>query len=424
VLKAVGTSLARTPWRALASMLLRRAELRLRGLRFVERPASAIPPDKLQSIDVAWSVVMGLSIIDPIRGADFQTRSLLLALKSGEPSRVARALALEAGHLASTGDQRRAVDVLAQAGRIATGDAYGRAIVQLAESSVAYFDQRWPESLAAAREALARFRQECTGVTWEIDTSTAFCLWSLTNMGEIAELGRTCPGLLREARERGDRYLETNLSTQIMTLVRLAADAPDLARTDLERVMRTWSQHGYHVQHHDALLAFIPLELYSGDAAAAWARVAKEWPSYRWSFMSRIPIYRTHMFQLRAYCAIAMAASPHAHRRFLGIAEHDARQLRRVGGRWSTAFADYVDGMTAAMRNDRPLAAERLGAAIAHFDDLHAGLHGAVTRTRLAGIVNDASADDLRKAADDWFAAQGVQNPARMAAAFAPGLVH
>jgi tetratricopeptide (TPR) repeat protein len=426
VLEAVGTRLARTPSSALASMLLRRVQLRLRGLRFVERSASVIPADELQAIDIAWSVVIGLSIIDPIRGADFQTRSLLLALKAGEPSRVARALALEAGHLASTGDRSRAVDVLAKAERIATrvDDAYGRAIVQLARSAVSYFDQRWSDSLSAARQALGRLRQDCTGVTWEIDTATAFCLWSLTYMGQIAELNQTCPGLLREARERGDRYLETNLSTQIMTLVRLAADAPDDARADLERVMRSWSQHGYHVQHHDALIAFIPLELYCRDAATAWTRLDNEWSAFRWSFMSRIPIYRTHMFQLRAYCALAMAASRNDDARFLRIADHDARRLRREGDRWSLAFADYVDGIVAAMRKDPQTAVARLGAAITRFDDLQAGLHAAVTRTRLAGIVNDTSADDLRKAADDWFTAQGVQHPARLAAAYAPGPNH
>src|SRR5262249_13546393 len=158
------------------------------------------------------------------------------------------------------------------------------------------------------------FREHCTGVTWEIDTTSAFALWSLTRMGSIAELERICPALINEARERGDRYAATNLSTQIMTLVRLAADEPDAARTELERVMGQWSQKGYHIQHHDALLAFVPLELYRGDPRSAWERVRAEWSAFKWSLLSQVQDLRIEMLQLRAHGALAMAVAspPHA----------------------------------------------------------------------------------------------------------------
>ena len=82
VLEAVGLNLPGTPRRALWSLLLGRARLRLRGLRFRERDPSEIAAADLARIDVCWSAVIGLSTVDWIRGADFQTRGLLLALRA------------------------------------------------------------------------------------------------------------------------------------------------------------------------------------------------------------------------------------------------------------------------------------------------------------------------------------------------------
>jgi eukaryotic-like serine/threonine-protein kinase len=95
VLARVGMRLAATPRRALASLVLHRAWLRLRGLGFRERAVGAVPVGEVLKIDTCWSVAEGLGLVDTIRGADFQARHLLLALRAGEPLRVARALAME-----------------------------------------------------------------------------------------------------------------------------------------------------------------------------------------------------------------------------------------------------------------------------------------------------------------------------------------
>src|SRR6185503_16789245 len=89
------------PRRALASLLFRRAQLRWRGLDFVERTADRVSAGDLLRIDTCWSVVTGLAMVDNIRAADFQTRHLRPALDAGEPFRIARALAIEAGFRAS-----------------------------------------------------------------------------------------------------------------------------------------------------------------------------------------------------------------------------------------------------------------------------------------------------------------------------------
>src|SRR5207302_5864177 len=103
VLAHVGMRLAPTPRRALFSLLVMRIWLRIRGLRFKLRDATAVSPRDLTQIDICWSIGAGLGVVDNIRAVDFQTRGLLLCLAAGEPRRLARALAFEATFMATAG---------------------------------------------------------------------------------------------------------------------------------------------------------------------------------------------------------------------------------------------------------------------------------------------------------------------------------
>ena len=423
VLASVGTRLATAPWRALASLLTHRAQLRVRGIGFVERSEANASPEALRRIDIVWSAVVGLSVIDPIRAADFQTQGLLLALSTGEPFRIARALAVEAGHLASSGSVERAAVVVGEAERLAVrlGHPYALGMVELARGTVHYFAERWLEALHFSKKAEALFRERCTGVAWETATASAFTLWSLAKMGDVAELRRICPALLKEARERGDLYSITNLTTQIMTMVRLSADQPEDARAEVDSVMRRWSQNGYHVQHHDALLAHVPLELYCGQPAAAWERVRREWSAFRWSLLSQVQDVRVEMLQMRAYAALGMAVCSRDNEAFRSSAAADARRLRREQLPWTAALADYVEGAVSALGGDKLTAARHLTRAVSGFDAVNASLYAAATRKQLASLIDGRDAGHHQSAADAWFRSQGIQDNRRMTAAYAPG---
>ena len=121
----------------------------------------------------------------------------------------------------------------------------------LARGTADYLVGHWKSARQYCEQAEAIFRDRCTGVAWELDTVQAFGLWALSHLGETAELSRRWPILLKEARERGDLYAVMNLSTYLMSIVRLAAGAPDEARDELRRTMAQWSREGYHVQHND-----------------------------------------------------------------------------------------------------------------------------------------------------------------------------
>src|SRR5262249_15886923 len=107
VLGKVGITLGSSPRWALVSLLAHRAVVRLRGFRFRERDAAGVAADVLNRIDTCWSLTVGLIAVDIVRAADFGARHTLLALRAGEPSRVARALLIESTQSAMNGGRGR-----------------------------------------------------------------------------------------------------------------------------------------------------------------------------------------------------------------------------------------------------------------------------------------------------------------------------
>ena len=65
-------------------------------------------------------------------------------------------LALEAAHLASSGAMSRAFEAISRAELLADtlGDPYTRGIVEMARGAIHYFEERWPDALRRAIEAV------------------------------------------------------------------------------------------------------------------------------------------------------------------------------------------------------------------------------------------------------------------------------
>ena len=178
-------------------------------------------------------------MVDTLQGAYFQTRGLLLALRAGEPERLVTALAMEAAHTsvegsftsAAHGRYLHTAQTLAQQ----INRPYAQAMVALAHGIAAALEGDWRNGQRLCDEAEHILRNSCTGALWELGTAHRFALWPLMFMGEVVEINRRLPRLLKEARERDDLYEETNLCLAIRTFVRLADDEPDRARAELAR---------------------------------------------------------------------------------------------------------------------------------------------------------------------------------------------
>jgi hypothetical protein len=425
VLRGVGMSLARTPGRALLSLLVHRVQLWLRGIRFRERQVNEVAPTDLMKIDVTWDVGRGVGMIDPIRGSEFQTRNVLLALRAGEPVRVARALAAQASYFAAEGGraQRRAAQFQIVAEEIAgrTADPYALGLTSAARGLVEYLNQRWRCGLEASDRADTILRERCTNVTWELDTAHVWALWCLINMGGLADLRRRCNRLLQEAQEKGDLYALTYLRTSILTTALLAADEPEQARRHVREALAAWSQQGYHLQHYHALWAEIMTELYCGNGWVAWEQASKQWKPFARSLLVRIQQYRIELLQWRAYAAIAAATEASDARTLLRHAGADAARLHRERRPAARAFAQYIDGMIAAVRGDAQVARRLLADTAKAFDELDMQLYAAATRWRLGELIGGGEGRKLVATADAWMSSQKIQCPSRMSAVFAPG---
>jgi serine/threonine protein kinase len=412
---------------SLLSFLFHRLRIRLRGLKFREQDATQVAPEQLIRIDTCWSLSSGLSMIDTLRGRDYQARHLLLALEAGEPYRIARAVSNEAGYSATGGppNARRTAQLVEMATRLAARVGHPQAIgvAQLAVGISAYAEGRWKTAWDLAQKGEAILRERCTGVAWELDTFNIYSLRALFYLGEIAEISSRLPTLLREARERDDLFAETSLRSRHAYVVWLASDEPRKARCDTEDAVARWSKRAFYMQHYYALVAEADTALYSGQARAAWSVLRERREALRRSRLMRVHHLRVEWLHLCARSEIAMAVveDSSSSEELLGEAETHARRIERERVHWADALAGLARAGIASIRGDRVEAARRLGFAASHFAMTDMGLYAAVSRRRLGSILGGAKGKALMDSSDAWMRDQKIKNPARFADMLAPG---
>ncbi|MCU1277586.1 MAG: Serine/threonine-protein kinase PknA, partial [bacterium] len=309
VLSAVGLRMPSRPGIALIELGARMVQLRLRGFRYRERTADELPPLERARIDTCWSISCGLTVIDHIRGAVFQERHLLAALRAGEPYRIARAFVVEAFLLATRGrgSQALAVRLTDEAEAIASrlGSPHLDALVHMARAVLSQFGGDFTAARARWQRAEAELRSRCTDVAWELTNVGFFTLQTLGWLGEVGELARRLPRLVEAAEERGDRYSASVFRTGWNILPGLAADDPSATRQEVAEAVARWQAGGFHVQHCLALHADVQLALYEGQAEDARRLLESHWRGLRRSLLLEIHPLRLDLLFLRLRCTIA-----------------------------------------------------------------------------------------------------------------------
>ena len=421
VLAAFGLHLPTTPRRAALSLLLRRARIRLRGVGFRERPADEIAPSVLKLIDLTFSLSQGLVWVDVIRGAEFQSRHVLLTLQAGEPYRLARALAIEAGFAATAGGRGpvRAERLLQTARALAdkTGHPHALGFVFGAAGFAALAQGRWKEARDLNQAAETIFTERCTGVPWELAFVRTNMLWGMSQLGNMRELADRGFKYTQAAVGRGDHFARTSILCGPLSLAMLADDEPARARAEVDDAMAHWSQEGFHLQHTYALVSRSNIDLYQGQAEAAYRRMVDTWPHLERSYMLHFQIVRIMARDARARVTMALAAASSGaeKNRLLGEARTLGKQLDAEGLPFCHAMGRLVLAQCAAGRGELEDANQRFADAAAAADGVGMSIYAAAARRVRGLLVGGDEGKALVTLADQQLMDQGVRHPAGMA---------
>jgi serine/threonine protein kinase len=428
VLAAQGMALPKSPRHALLSILLRRAWLGIRGLKYRERSEEELSAAERLKVDTCWTVGGVLFLSSTGYALDFQNRGLLLALKAGEPNRVARSLSMElvqSGLQGSRGIER--TEKIIRAATAAAKRANRPLITGMATlytGCARALNGEWKKAAELVDRAREIFREHCTGVAWELDNCYVFSMFSLQNMGELKEVAERFGPMLRDAEERGDLFLATYLQTDVAPRVHLAQDEPEQAIEVVLHGISRWPYPGFSRQHQYALRAQVDTHLYQGDGEAALALVDEQYAALKASFLLRAQMNNILFLDYRARSALtaALSVSDDGRRReLLKSVEQDVRGILREKNVWGEPLAKMLLAAVQAGEGRTEEAADTLAAAEAGFEAADMRAHLAVAQTRRGALLRGEHGEQLVRDGLAWLENQGVRNPEGWQRMLGPG---
>ena len=428
LLQRTRLKLAPSASRALVRLIARQVYIRARGLRFRERSEGQIPAAELVRLDTCWSVAVGLGLVETIRAAELQSRHLLLALKTGEPYRVARALAVEAAYSALRGHHgRRHTEKILEASmtlaeRLNHPHALG--LATLTAGIAANLEQRWKHSLELCERAEIILRERCTGVAWELDTAEHNLMRNRLYLGRWRELSLRVPALLKDAKERGDLYLRTGTIIRDSYIPRLCADEPEIATVEVREALDAWSQQGFHLEHYWALVVLPEIELYRGEPETALSILDSQWPALKASRFLSIESAITEMIYVKARVSLAAAIAaqgvPSKRQIHLQTADRDIRRLERQRIPVADAVSSLLRGGLAATQGRVEQAVAAWTVAEQRLESADMPLHAAAARWARGRLLGAAQGRALVSEADALMAREGIRVPARVVSLLCP----
>lgn len=437
VLAELEVSLPKTREEAHRKAALLRLVALARGLTPKERTVQ-VADLELRRFDALWAANTRLAMIDYALCNYATARCALDSLRLGEPSRMSRALSMEASFcslLPQPMFQKRADKLLQMAEHFATqgGDPeYDALFAVSARAIISFYRGRFEDTWRQADRAIGGRRELSRGRTWE---EAPWQMWSLLGLalnGEWAELVRRVEEAREDAERRDDRHVELNISLGAPAIAWLLLDRPDEARWRADRAL-SWSPPGYSAQHYQHYVTVVDCLLYRGDGLGAWARTLDTWSLHKREQFLRLSFLRDDLLRTRARSALAAVValraanqrrteSGHDVRALLTDARRAAREMDGHGADYARGFAALVRAGIAGVEGNPDRAVQELELGLAAFERGHLQSFREIARYCLGRLKRDAEGTAALEQAEAWLSEQGVVRPDRVAATLVPGL--
>lgn len=424
VLSAHGLRVPSSQGSVLRALLWRRARLKLRGMSYEER--RDVPPAELAKIDAAWSASRGLLITNIFEGAYFTAEHLWLSLGSGDPRRVAMALAEEARNASFFGTRglARASSLLDRVRSLAerSEDPYLRATALAAEGLVRLMSADWEGALQRATAAGEIFRDECTGAMQDAFDTEAAAAAALFYTGDVAALETLTARTAREATARNNVYHALMARLHLVAPVALAHDEVDTAREELEELTALGEERNLQIFELQSYSARAAVGLYQGQGPQLLAELEPVHTRLRKNPLMRAALSSMDVAASRLRCFLGAAEHDEAHRAdLLAAIGRQAKALAKVPFPTAAPFAAVMRGAAANLAGDAERAQSELRNGADSLEALGMTMWAAAARHRLGKLVGGDRGFILQNRAESVMTTAGVKRPEAFSRVFVPG---
>lgn len=349
----------------------------------------------------------------------------LLALRAGEPSRIANFLTMHATLMEALapGAMQRELEVARAAGAGVESE-YSRVFNEAARVVGLYFAGDLQGYVAGFGRVERMLRERCRGVAWELLTFQSVANFSRTFLGDWKLAARSVHAQVREAEQRGDLYGAATLAMALGWVRHLVADDPRAALRELDDYLGRWSSREMHYQHfYDCLTRAYVLQ-YMGNARGALEYVDRRWSALRRAGLLRVQVVHALLRATRISCLVSASYEDGAERRvLLGRARRDVAAMQASRFKPARSWGLHLLGCVALAEGDRARALALLteaGGRMRREGYLTGPISGDLLRGELVGGERGQA---LVASAIAYFRGEGFRDPQRFARLFAPGRI-
>lgn len=381
-------------------------------------------------LDVCWAAAIGFGWVDPLLTEIYCSIYLRFALQGAAPRQLALAYGSYASRLAyiDDGRQLQTRGLMSRAERYARQEPspYVSGFLAQMWAVIELLSGNWRKGEEHAQTSLKIYGDECTGVAWETASVISHLCSTRAALGRWRQNALELPGLIRDSKDRGDRFAEVSL--RLLTsahLCQLIDDDPDGAEKAIEQTLALWPRRQFDIESLYAVISRVDIDLYRGESAAAWTRIQSCWRDVRLSGLLRITLIRVFAHDSRARAALAEAAragvSAAGRDRLLGLVEQSARTLERCASDYPKGMAFAIQAGVAGLRQQPDVARQWLLQAEAKLAAAELAPWLAVTQLRLAALLEGAAAEQRQRAAMAWIRSQQIRRPECLVRMLFPG---